>query len=230
MNVCLFLLLLFGFVTICQAVCDLEVGTKYVGSWEVDYYWKVSAPTIESCNDLCHSNSECLYFTYDTVSNGRVCDLLPDVIERIADLDFTSGDACPPLCSHEVGISYTGSWEVGYYWKDSAPTIESCNDLCLQSADCKYFSYNTQSSERVCDLFADIIAKNKNPDFTSAEACTRPEDVVVEPLSFISIYPGTGCKSDSLDSLIGLLANNSRVVMNGCSGVFCTGSTLQNMK
>eukprot|EP00121_Abeoforma_whisleri_P010225 Awhi_evm1s9423 len=217
-------------MTICQAVCDLEVGTRYVGSWEVGYYWKDDAPTIERCNELCNSDSNCFYFSYNTSSSGRVCDLHPDIIEKVADPVVTSGDACPPACSQEVGISYTGSWEVGYYWKDDAPTIESCNDLCLKDANCKYYMYNTVSSERVCDLLPDLTGKAANSDFTSAEACARPADVPIEPISFISIFPGTNCESDSLDSLISVSANNSRVVMNGCAGVFCTGSALENMK
>eukprot|EP00121_Abeoforma_whisleri_P015151 Awhi_evm1s13968 len=174
-----------------------EVGVAFIGSWEVDYYWIDDSPSIESCNKLCIENSNCNFFSYNTSSPGRVCTLYPDLVSRIADSDFTSAEACsskseqPKTCPLEVGVAFVGSWEVGYYWIDDSPNIESCNNLCIKNSDCHYFSYNTSSPGRVCTLYPDLLERIVDSDFTSAEAClVESETDFEDPETQCALQPG----------------------------------------
>eukprot|EP00121_Abeoforma_whisleri_P007542 Awhi_evm1s6890 len=175
------------------APCDRESGVAYLGSSEVGYYWKDSSPTIDSCNDLCIEASTCNFYSYNTSSPGKVCTLYPDLVERIDDSNFISGELCPrepevsesevsepevsepETCTTETGVAIVGSWEINYYWKDSSPTVESCNDLCLEDVSCNFFSYNVSSPGRACTLYPDMVERFIDSDFVSGEACSVEE-------------------------------------------------------
>eukprot|EP00122_Pirum_gemmata_P021033 Pgem_evm1s19622 len=215
--------------------CPQEIGIKIKGDL-INYYWIDDAANIDACITLCQENKNCKGYSFNTKSNGRVCDLFSSIDEKVKATPYISGNRC-----------YTGSNGGDDHNSVDYPEYAVCTVTESQTCDYDYLKQNLPVGKKSWIVFPGGNTKCVDGSpfgfqvfpgktdklmlwFQGGGACYDYQTCVKSPTALLNFAPNSGGLFNyNLDRNPLSSGGWASVVNNYCSGDMFIGDSTREL-